>query len=126
MIKTREDARKRKAIHMVHGEDVARAVVAVHKKFTPAQRWLITDTRVYDWWDLLASYGADMRRKEEGGGLIEEGEQIYLELGKWVGEFMVEEGIRALPRSPETLGRVCDSTHFWHTMGVWPGVGRVR
>ena len=111
---------------MVHGEDVARAVVAVHESFTPGRRWLITDTRVYDWWDLLASYGADMKKKEERGEVIEEGEKIYLELGRWIGEFMVEQGVRALPRSPDSLGRVCDSRDFWKEMGVWPGVGRMR
>lgn len=35
-------------LHMIHGMDVARAILALHENFTPGERWLLTDTRVYD------------------------------------------------------------------------------
>lgn len=34
--KTKEQLSEKKSLHMIHGEDVARAIVAVHKKFGPA------------------------------------------------------------------------------------------
>jgi len=36
------------SIHMVHGLDVARAIVALHEAFTPGERWIVSDGRVYD------------------------------------------------------------------------------
>ena len=44
---------------------------------------------------------------------------------EWVAELMQEEGVRALPRPPERLGRVLDSRAFWREMGTWPVKGRV-
>lgn len=130
VVKSKEDVKGRKALHLVHGSDVARAVLALHNNFTPGKRWLITDTRVYDWWDLLASWGADAEEGRVRGGKtveeLEEGDKLKLRLGRWVLELMEEEGVRALPRGPETLGRVCDSRAFWAEMGVAPGRGRVR
>jgi len=38
---------------------------------------------------------------------------------------MEEEGVKALPRAAEGLGRVLDSRAFWAKMGTWPGEGRV-
>jgi hypothetical protein len=49
-----------------------------------------------------------------------------LEYSKWVGELMLENGVRSLPRSAEGLGRVLDSRAFWEEIAVWPGQGRVR
>ena len=42
------------SLHMIHGLDVARAILAVHAEFSKAQgqQWIITDGSVYDWWDL--------------------------------------------------------------------------
>jgi hypothetical protein len=37
-----------------------------------------------------------------------------------VGELMIEEGIRALPREMNVLGRKLDSRGFWDYHGVWP------
>jgi hypothetical protein len=61
---------------MVHGLDVARAILAVHNQFDLAAglRWIVTDGRVcvpltitylsitlssfsYDWWDLASAWG---------------------------------------------------------------------
>lgn len=113
---TKEQVKGKKALHLIHGDDVARGIIAVHKKFTPGKRWLLTDLRVYDWWDLIQSWGNDVVGKES---------EEQLHYVAWVGELMIEEDVRALPRSVETLGRVLDSRAFWNEMGVWPSVGSV-
>ena len=75
---------------MIHGLDVARAILAVHfyPSLATGQRWLLTDGRVYDWWDLAGAWGA-------------EGAQP-----RWVRELMDEAGVRALPRSVVLLAGV--------------------
>ena len=97
------------SIHMIHGLDVSRAVLAVHANFERAagERWLLTDGRVYDWWDWAFSWG-------------EEGKQP-----RWVRELMNETGVRALPRSPEVIGRAMDSREFWNTFELEPVKGRL-
>ncbi|MCJ1227016.1 hypothetical protein MMC12_003671 [Toensbergia leucococca] len=121
--KTKEEVRGKKALHMIHGQDVARAIVAVHGHFTGGKRWLLTDLRVNDWWDLIQDWGtAAQVRAKDALGLEAAGK---LEYGKWVLEVMEEEGVRALPRGPENLGRVLDSRAFWVEMGLWPSQGRV-
>ncbi|OCL11050.1 hypothetical protein AOQ84DRAFT_353223 [Glonium stellatum] len=117
--KTKEDVKARKAVHFIHGEDVARAIVAVHKKYTPGKRWIIADLRVYDWWDLIQNWGGKVVDEEE---LETMKSAEYL---KWVGELMVEEELKALPRTPEMLGRKLDSRQFWAFMEVWPHQGRM-
>jgi hypothetical protein len=132
LAKSKEDVRKRRAVHFVHGEDVARAVVAVHlhgngdgdgevakrKGMGKGKRWIVADLRVYDWWDLILSFAA---LAEEGvGEESEEEKEKKLQFSKWVGELMVEEGVRALPRDVTTLGRRLDSRGFWKEMGTWP------
>lgn len=82
---------------MVHGSDVATAILAVHRSFDLAmgQRWLITDTRVYDWWDLVSAWGTN---GEGHRGEAPEGPHP-----EWVRELMDEEGVRALPREMAKL-----------------------
>lgn len=112
------------ALHLIHGADVARAVVAVHHRFTPGRRWIVADLRTYDWWDLIQAWGAEARKrlvvKGEAAAAAEE-----LEYERWIGELMQEKGVRALPRSQDGLGRVLDSRAFWKEMGTWPIMGRV-
>ena len=38
---SKEALGKKASLHMVHGQDVARAVVALSEKFTPGERWVI-------------------------------------------------------------------------------------
>ncbi|KAJ3175199.1 hypothetical protein HDU87_006434 [Geranomyces variabilis] len=95
------------SLHLVHGKDVAQAVVAVANAFTPSQRWLLTDMRVYDWWDLAAVWG--------------EGDEA-----RWALELMDETKCRALPRQPELLGRAVDSRAFWKHFGIVPLVPSVN
>ena len=118
---SKEDVRKRGAVHFIHGEDVARAIVAAHRKPTPGKRWILADLRVYDWWDLIMSFSAMV----DGGEEVEGMEEKRQEFAKWVGELMEEEGIRALPREMGGLGRKLDSRGFWREHGLWPRHGRL-
>lgn len=134
--KTKAEVKAKKALHMIHGVDVARAVIAVHGHFTPGKRWLLTDLRVNDWWDLIQAWGPEIRENvmPKGNDKANDGEQSEtetetqqqkLDYARWVGELMVEEDVRSLPRSADTLGRVLDSRAFWSEMGVWPVRGRL-
>ena len=110
------------SIHLVHGLDVARVIIAVHFSSLPSsakrgERYLVTDLRVYDWWDLVAAWGLPGRE----GSVELAGEQP-----RWVMELMEERGIRSLPRTPEELGRALDSSDFWRTFGIMPVRGRIE
>jgi hypothetical protein len=48
IVQSKDDVRKRGAVHFIHGEDVARAIIATHRKFTPGKRWIVADLRVYE------------------------------------------------------------------------------
>ncbi|KAJ7679231.1 hypothetical protein DFH06DRAFT_1032944 [Mycena polygramma] len=94
---------KKGSLHLIHGLDLARAILAVHSSFDKAagQRWLLTDGRVYDWWDLAYAWGADGP-------------------SAWVRELLREENVRVLPRNTELLGRILDSRDFWDDFGLAP------
>ena len=118
--KTKEDVKYKNSLHMIHGLDVARAIVAVTQKWDAArgQRWMLTDGFVYDWWSLLAGWAdagqddgkADRKPKEQA---------------EWVRELMQEEGVRALPRPFDMLGRCYDSREFWEVFGLTPIKARI-
>lgn len=118
---SKEQLRAKKALHVIHGADVAGAVLAVYRDFTPGKRWLLADLHVYDWWDLFMEWGvaAEEKAKAEGG-------EGPLEYRKWVLECMAEEGVRALPRDTTSLGRVLDSRDFWLHFNTWPSRGSIR
>ena len=115
---------------MIHGLDVARAILAVHAEFSKAQgqRWIITDGRVYDWWDLASAWGTSYEpRSDEPPGnqssnsaFTSEGVEDRGPHAKWVRELMQEFGVRALPRNVEALGRAFDSRDFWSTFDLSP------
>lgn len=90
-------------VHFIHGSDVARAIVAVHQNSAAAagQRWLLSDGRYYDWWDLASAWGTS-------------------EHATWVRELMSESSVHALPREPSAFKRVLDSRDFWETFGLSP------
>ena len=128
--KSKEEVRAKGAVHLVHGVDVSWGVVGVWRRFEEkdggeggvrGKRWIVTDLRVYDWYDLVMSWGAGERGEGEGEG---EREKKW-EFTKWVGELMREEGVRALPRGEERLGRKLDGRAFWEMVGMWPSQGRV-
>ncbi|KAK0750257.1 hypothetical protein B0T18DRAFT_437512 [Schizothecium vesticola] len=95
---TKDAVKGKKSLHLVHGEDVARGVVGVVDagEWRGGERWMVTDGFVYDWWALMAG---------------------------WVWELMREEGVKALPRGMEVLGRCYDAGEFWKWVGVAPTRG---
>ncbi|KAI5781443.1 hypothetical protein EDC01DRAFT_237962 [Geopyxis carbonaria] len=95
---TKEKLAKKETLHLIHGHDVARAIVAVHKNWKGGERWCLTDCRSYDWWDLAMSWG-DVEKK-------------------WVGELMEETKVGVLPRV--TVGRKLEAVDFWNIHGLWP------
>lgn len=117
--RSKEQVRGKKAVHLIHGEDVSRAILAVYRDFTPKKRWLLTDLHVYDWYDLFMEWGGGVEDK-----MREQGEELCYR--KWVLECMQEEDVRALPRDTTSLGRVLDSRDFWVRFGIWPRMGRVH
>ena len=84
------------------------------------QRYLLTDLRVYDWWDLIAAWGLSPTSPRATAALSlssllsftapycpgASGSDLLGEQPKWVLELMDEKDIHALPRSAEVLGRV--------------------
>ncbi|KAJ7767190.1 hypothetical protein B0H16DRAFT_1453522 [Mycena metata] len=96
------------SLHLIHGLDLARAILAMHNNFAKAarQRWILTDGRVYDWWDLASSWDE--------------------EAAAWVRELMREGNVRVLPRNTELLGRILDSRDFWHDFDLAPVRARLE
>ncbi|KZS92775.1 hypothetical protein SISNIDRAFT_412105 [Sistotremastrum niveocremeum HHB9708] len=115
---TKEALKEKGSLHLIHGYDVSRAILAVHEQQDKAagNRWLLTDGRIYDWWDLASAWG--------DGGLASQDPVPSGPHPGWVRELMDEDGIKALPRSPEILGRALDSREFWSTFGLSPAKAR--
>ena len=105
--KTKDDVKGKGALHLVHGEDVARAVVGCLEKWegVGGGRWIVCDLRTWDWWNLILAW---------------EDERQGPEYGQWVLELMEEQEVRALPRGRELLGRVLDGRDFWKKVGAVP------
>ncbi|KAK4057272.1 hypothetical protein OIO90_001769 [Microbotryomycetes sp. JL221] len=117
------------SVHFVHGHDVARAIVAVHEappvaltsqtldmgrnKHLKGRRYVVTDLRVYDWWDIASAWAASSAN-----------DLAAKDAGQWVLELMQEHDIRALPRTPQEIGRAMDSREFWETFKLTPSKGR--
>lgn len=114
---SKEQLKAKTSLHMVHGEDVARAIFALHESFTPGERWMLTDTFVYDWWALIMGWGD---AGEAGKDRDATGPQLA-----WVQELMFDSNVMALPRSMETLGRCYDGRDFWHHFGLAPVRARI-
>lgn len=119
---TKEAVREKTCVHMVHGVDVARVVVAVVRKSEQGgwaqvgrgQRWMVTDGFVYDWWSLFVGW-AEGQKDGAADADSEPSKQA-----RWVYELMEEQGVRALPRPVEVLGRCYDSRELWQTLGITP------
>jgi len=111
---TKEKLRQKTSLHLIHGDDVARACLAMTRMFQPG-RWIVTDKQVYDWWALVDGWADELEKHAEAG---EAGQKP--EYKKWLTELMQEDGITALPRDEEMLGRRLDSSKFWDVMGIEP------
>ncbi|KAI0129151.1 hypothetical protein BJ170DRAFT_624202 [Xylariales sp. AK1849] len=127
VVKSKSELKGKGALHLIHGVDVARAIIALHRDFTPRKRWLLCDIHVYDWWDLIQDWALDaLRNAEESLSQVEDYQITrQKELLNWVGELMEEEEVRALPRDTSLLGRVLDGRAFWANFGTHPIQGRV-
>ncbi|ORY78157.1 hypothetical protein BCR37DRAFT_382413 [Protomyces lactucae-debilis] len=120
IVKSKADAKEKKSLHMVHGQDVARAILAVMGAWPGPSRWMLTDGFVYDWWALMLGWGSSSAAaKAETDG------DAHGEVLTWILELMQETGTKALPRSMETLGRCYDAIEFWQTFKITPVRARI-
>ncbi|KAI2626357.1 hypothetical protein GGS21DRAFT_530059 [Xylaria nigripes] len=128
IIKTKEQLRVKGALHVIHGEDVARAILALHCQFTPGKRWILCDIHVYDWWDLVQDWALQITNAAASGDETVSAANVkrQSDMLAWVGELMVEQNVRALPRDMSSVGRRLDGRAFWNYMGIWPTQGRIR
>ncbi|KAJ7222891.1 hypothetical protein C8J57DRAFT_1198216 [Mycena rebaudengoi] len=114
---TKETLKIKGGLHLIHGLDLARAILAVHSDFAKAagQRWIITDLRVYDWWELASAW--DIPSSPDAGG---KSSGVEERPASWVRDFMLEENVRVLPRSTGSLSPVIDSRDFWYEFRLSP------
>ncbi|GAA5865172.1 hypothetical protein JCM3774_002160 [Rhodotorula dairenensis] len=131
------------SLHLIHGLDVARAVVAVHlagtlptslpstpvsigqeedenrrEKARPTgQRWILTDMHILDWWD-LASAHPDAPSPSSASASSDS--EKSPDRAQWVRNLMRKHDVRALPRSAAELGRAIDAREFWDAFGIAP------
>ncbi|KHJ34583.1 hypothetical protein EV44_g1930 [Erysiphe necator] len=112
---TKQELGKLKSLHLIHGKDVARAIVAVHQNphLATSQRYLITDLIIHDWWEIALGLGALSLNHPD----IQERNETY---AKWINGLMQEQNVKALPRTPEQLSRCLDSSDFWFTFRLMP------
>lgn len=128
---TKEEVKSKKSLHLVHGLDVARAVIAVMGNWysSKSQRWMLTDGFVYDWYSLFVGWTEQKKEDEAEGSVVRPPHQKVDDLpskqAQWVYELMEEEKIWALPRSMETLGRCYYGREFWTTFKLAPVKARV-
>ena len=119
--KSKQELAGKGSLHLVHGADVAQAIVALHKDFTPGQRWMLTDMFVYDWWSLAIGWGGAESEEDQGIDGMAKGEHAT-----WVRELMSEKDVKALPRSMEMLGRCYDTREFWNRFKITPVRARIE
>lgn len=128
---TKEQVGSKTSLHMIHGQDVARAIVAIFEKWdeVPAtgERWMLTDGFVYDWWALFAGWAASGKSTDSASvdAAGNSKADAPSQQSRWVYELMQEQDVKALPRSMEALGRCYDSREFWHTFDLTPLRSRI-
>lgn len=100
----KEALRAKGSLHLVHGQDAARAIIKVHERGQEAAgRWIVSDGLVRDWWAVALELGD-------------------AEVRGWALQLMQEHGARVLPRPVGSagLGRVVDGAEFWLALGGGP------
>ncbi|KAH8159358.1 hypothetical protein CIB48_g8894 [Xylaria polymorpha] len=95
IVQSKEQLRAKGALHVIHGADVARAILALHRDFTPRKRWIVCDMHVYDWWDLVQDWAIQTLTNAED--VSDEELSFQKQLLAWVGELMLEQNVRARP-----------------------------
>lgn len=139
--KTKEQLAEKGALHLIHGYDVARAIIGVvqhDRESDPTakssasplttssrslfgNRWIICDCVSYDWWQLVWDLAGETDEAIAGSDQDPAPEVAKKnEYRGWVLDLMEEKGVRALPRSVEQLGRKLDGREFWNTVGLSP------
>lgn len=110
----------KKSVHFIHGRDVARVILRVAQRFT-SDRWLVADGRVYDWWELVWDNAEKLESLlDKDTTLVKGSGKAGWTYRKWVLDLMQEQGVRALPRPVEMLGRGLDSRAVWRSLGIVP------
>lgn len=115
------------SVHFVHGLDVARAILLLHQSARSGwgRRWILSDTRVYDWWQLFSYLRPNIPDHPDDSPETAQ---------RWVRELQHENHIRTLPRPiasepdqklPHYLERALDGHEFWHLFNESPQVDSV-
>jgi hypothetical protein len=100
-------------LHLIHGKDVARAVVATHIGFKKAsgQRWIVTDGGCYDWLQLFSTWASEDQFKTLQHLLDNDHDvQQKWNSGQTVNGLIEKDGVA--PR--------LDSNDFWTTFALRP------
>ncbi|KDN45607.1 hypothetical protein K437DRAFT_256531 [Tilletiaria anomala UBC 951] len=152
MASSKQRLRALGSLSLVHGRDVVRAILAMHSLWARAegQRWVLTNDRYYDFWDLASRWGgageagrnhpprgpqgkwvqelmAESQQQESTNNLVEgldEDENTIADKGAGLvqGPYSSTGAVRALPRTPEQCGEALDSSEFWRTFDLVPAV----
>lgn len=137
VVTNKDVLRNKGCLHVIHGLDVAHAIVKLYRGFTPGKRWMLCDLHVYDWWDLAQDWAArawedsyenckpTVLSNVERSELERERRRLH-EILTWLNELRAETGLRALPRDTELLGRKLDGRGFWEHFCTTPRQGRMR
>lgn len=95
---------------------------------------MLTDGRVYDWWDLASAWGSvgPPPPASPSSSLLPTTPTLLAQSvdskgpqPQWTFELMREQNVRALPRDIAALGRALDSTEFWIEFGLTPAKARL-
>ncbi|ETI29087.1 hypothetical protein G647_01540 [Cladophialophora carrionii CBS 160.54] len=133
--KTQEQLGDKGALHLIHGIDVGRAIIAVVKEdqrcssasepdASPVfgRRWIISDCVSYDWWQIVWDFNGESEEAVFSEDDTEKAAEVDTK-GKyrgWVMDLMDKKGVRGLPRPPELLGRKLDGREFWSRLRLRP------
>ena len=130
--KSKDQLAGKGAVHLIHGVDVARAVIGVVERDKSkdgqtssgalfGRRWIIADCVSYDWWSLVWDLVGDSKEENSPEDVAEHTEiEERAKYRQWVMELMQEQGVKGLPRSVEALGRKLDAREFWMAVGMLP------
>lgn len=124
---TKEMLALKGSVHFVHGQDVARAILLLHqsKSVGWGHRWIVSDSRVYDWWPLFSFLRPALPDHPDDSPETAQ---------RWLKELVEENHIRILPRPiankpdqrlPHYLERGLDGHEFWSLFNTKPHVDSV-
>ncbi|CAO3595404.1 unnamed protein product [Absidia cylindrospora] len=99
-------------LHLIHGKDVARAVLATHTGFQKAegQRWIVTDAGCYDWLQLFSTWASS--DSTQNFTTLDHDDEVQQKWGKG-------QTISALVEKDGVAPRL-DSSDFWTTFELEP------